>query len=128
VIRLLVVSLSSLFLLSACASGTFKARQEQRDKLAANTGMYCNFVSGEVFPDVEVELSMEMAKRCDSSRAFSITNFKTASNENGIVYCCSMSGRAQTIVNKRSSTTTTSTDVKTEKKNDSGAEVIEAPM
>jgi hypothetical protein len=114
--------MSSLLLLSACASGTFKARQEQRDKMAANTGMYCNFVSGEVYADVEVELSMEMAKRCDSSRAFSITNFKTASNENGIVYCCSMSGRAQTSVNKRSEAKPASTS----EKKDSGAEVIEA--
>ncbi|MEK2690008.1 hypothetical protein [Bdellovibrio sp. GT3] len=119
-IRILVVSLSSVFLLSACASGTFKARQEQRDKLAANTGMYCNFVSGEQFPDIEVELSMEMAKRCDSSRAFSITNFKNSSNENGVVYCCSMSGRAQTAVNKRTEARAAS------EKKDSGAEVVEA--
>ncbi|WP_413559993.1 hypothetical protein [Bdellovibrio sp. HCB209] len=117
-IRLLVVSLSALFLLSACASGTYKARQEQRDKMAASSGMYCNFVSGEVFTDVEVELSMEMAKRCDSSRPFSITNFKTSSNENGLVYCCSMSGRAQNAVNKRS-------EAKSSEKN-SNAEVVEA--
>lgn len=119
-IRLVVVSLSSLMLLSACASGTFKARQEQRDKMAANTGMYCNFVSGEVFADVEVELSMEMAKRCDSSRSFSITNYKTASNENGIVYCCSMATRGSAPVSRRSEAKPAAV------KSDSNAEVIEA--
>lgn len=91
-IRILVVSLSSALLLSACASGTFKARQEQREKMASSAGMYCEFVSGDVHPDIDVELNMLMARRCDSSRPFSITNYKNSSDQQGVIYCCAMAG------------------------------------
>ena len=92
--RLLILSsLSFLLFLSGCASGTFKARQEQREKLAASSGMYCEFVSGDLFPDLDVELSMSMAKRCDSSKQFSITNFKNSSDHSGVIYCCSTAAR-----------------------------------
>ena len=85
---ILFAALSCLYL-SGCASGAFKARQEQREKMAASTGMYCEFVSGDLFPDLDVELSLSMAKRCDNSKTFSITNYKNASDEIGVVYCCS---------------------------------------
>lgn len=88
------LTLSALFL-SGCASGTFKARQEQREKLAASTGMYCEFISGDLFPDVDVELSMKMANRCDSSKSFSITNYKNSSDQAGVIYCCSMAAKGE---------------------------------
>ncbi|MGE5086592.1 MAG: hypothetical protein ACM3MG_09850 [Bacillota bacterium] len=94
-IRILVVSLSSAFLLSACASGAFKARQEQREKLASSSGMFCEFISGDVHPDLDVELNMAMARRCDSSRPFTITNYKNSSNQQGVVYCCAMAGSSR---------------------------------
>lgn len=75
-----------------CASGKFKARQEQREKLAASTGMYCEFISGDLFPDLDVELSMSMGKRCDANKQFSITNYKNSSDQSGVIYCCSMAG------------------------------------
>lgn len=78
------------FLLSACASSHYKARQEQREKLAASSGMYCEWVNGEKHSDVDVELSLEMAKRCDSSKSFSITTYKNTSDQNGVIYCCVM--------------------------------------
>ena len=87
-IRLLVLLvLSASFV--GCASSTFKARQEQREKMAASSGMFCEFISGDLFPDVDVELSMSMAKRCDSSKQFSITNYKNSSDQSGVIYCCS---------------------------------------
>ncbi|WP_210415540.1 hypothetical protein [Bdellovibrio sp. NC01] len=88
--RVCSIALSSLFLLSACASGTFKARQEQREKLATSAGLYCEFVNGDQHPDVDVELNMQMARRCDASRNFSIINYKNASDQIGVVYCCAM--------------------------------------
>lgn len=97
----LLISFSTLFV--GCASGTFKARQEQREKMAASTGMYCEFVSGDLFPDLDVELSMSMAKRCDSSKNFSITNYKNSSDHNGVVYCCSTSGKRASAPAKKSS-------------------------
>ena len=99
----ILLSLSTLFV--GCASGTFKARQEQREKMAANTGMYCEFVSGDLFPDVDVELSMSMAKRCDANKNFSIANYKNSSDHNGIIYCCStMSGRRPSPVSAKKTT------------------------
>lgn len=85
-IRNISFAVTSLLLVS-CASG-YKARQELRDKSSATTGMYCEFVSGDEFTDVDVEVSLRMGKRCEASRPFSITNYKNASDNNGIVYCC----------------------------------------
>ncbi|XGC80264.1 hypothetical protein ACES2L_13110 [Bdellovibrio bacteriovorus] len=91
--RLFILATSSALLLSGCASGTFKARQEQREKMAASTGMFCEFVSGDLHPDVDVELSMQMARRCDSAKNFSITNYKNSSDQAGVIYCCSTVGK-----------------------------------
>jgi len=99
VFRLLTIGLSSLFLLSACASGTFKARQDQREKIAAASGLYCEFVNGDKHPDVDVELNMQMSKRCDSASNFSITNYRNSSDQNGVVYCCAMQGGESKAVN-----------------------------
>lgn len=101
-IRLLFVGLSSLVLLSACASSTFKARQEQRDKLASSAGMYCEFVNGEKHPDVDVELNMQMANRCDSGGTFSITNYRNSSEQNGVIYCCSIKASEPKSMEKKS--------------------------
>jgi hypothetical protein len=83
-----LLSVTSLWFLTGCASGTYKARQEQREKAAAATGLYCEFVNGEQHPDVDVELNLQMAKRCDMNRMFSLTNYRTSSEMNGIVFCC----------------------------------------
>ncbi len=77
-------------LLSGCASAKFKERQMQRDKLAASSGMFCEFVSGEDHPDVDVEMNMKMAQKCDASKPFSITSYKNSSENFGLVYCCSV--------------------------------------
>lgn len=87
--RVMTIGLSSLFLLSACASGTFKARQEQRDKMAAASGLYCEFVNGDKHPDIDVELNLQVAKRCDANGNLSITNYRNSSEQSGVVYCCS---------------------------------------
>lgn len=84
------LSLLSLvvLILSACSSNTLKVRQEQREKLAVSTGMYCDFVSGDMYPDIEVELSLQMARRCDAGKNFTMTQFRNSSNHNGVLYCC----------------------------------------
>lgn len=90
--RLFIIGLSSLVLLSACASGTFKARQLQREQVASAAGLYCEFINGDAHPDVDVELNLQMAHRCDANRNFSITNYKNASDQIGVMYCCAMQG------------------------------------
>ena len=86
--------LGAVVFMSGCASGTFKARQEQREKMAASAGLYCEFVSGDLFPDLDVELNMRVAKRCDAERNLTITSYKNSSDQTGVMYCCSMTGGA----------------------------------
>lgn len=93
--RLILLFSSSVLVLSGCASGTFKARQEQREKMAASSGMFCEFLSGDIYHDLDVELSMKMANRCDANRNFSITNYKNSSDQNGVIYCCATAARAE---------------------------------
>lgn len=84
----IILLVPAVAFLSACASGTYKARQEMREKAAASTGLFCEFVNGEQHTDVDVELNLQMAKRCDASRPFSITNYRNSSEMFGVVYCC----------------------------------------
>ncbi len=86
--RLAWLAVAGVWALAGCASGTYKLRQEQREKLSASSGLYCEFVNGEQHPDIDVELNMQMAKRCDGTKPFSISNYKTSSEMNGIMYCC----------------------------------------
>ncbi|HEX7672867.1 MAG TPA: hypothetical protein VF412_01780 [Bdellovibrio sp.] len=98
--RVCAIALLPLFLLSACASGTFKARQELREKMAVNSGLYCEFINGDQHPDTDVELNMQMARRCDANRPFSITNYKNASDQIGVMYCCAMQGHEPKVVRR----------------------------
>lgn len=81
--------------LSACASGSFKARQQQRDRVANSSGLYCEFVSGDEYPDVDVEVNFQMAKKCDPSKHFSLANYKSSSENYGIVFCCGHTMKAE---------------------------------
>ena len=87
--RSFILPLMMLFV-AGCASSTFKARQEQREQLALSTGMFCEFISGDLFPDLDVELSLRMAKRCDADKNYTITNHRNESGQNGVMYCCTM--------------------------------------
>lgn len=82
--------LSALFFVG-CANT--KARQEQRDKISASSGMYCEFISGDRYADVDVELNLQMGKRCDPAKPYSLTNYKNSSENFGLVYCCGIKGK-----------------------------------
>ena len=73
-----------------CSSSSFKTRQEQREKLAISSGFSREFVNGDVFPDLDVELSLTMAKKCDPNKSMTMTQYRNASDQNGIVYCCNL--------------------------------------
>ncbi len=90
--RFLVLCLAAAFL-GGCASSQMKARKEQRDKASQSSKLYCDFVNGELYPDVEVMLNLEMSKRCDSEKSFSLTNYKTSNENMGIIYCCALPER-----------------------------------
>ncbi|MBL7668853.1 MAG: hypothetical protein JNM39_00075 [Bdellovibrionaceae bacterium] len=80
--------------LSSCSSAR-KERLEQREKIAGTSGLYCDFINGEKFNDVEVVLNLEMGKRCDSAKPFSISGFKSAAEVVGMMYCCSTTKKSE---------------------------------
>lgn len=86
--RMILILLSFTFAVG-CSSSQIKARKEQRDKAAQTSKIYCDFVNGELYPDVEVMLNLEMAKKCDSEKSLSISQYKTSNENTGIVFCCS---------------------------------------
>lgn len=59
-----------------------------REKISASTGLYCEFLSGDQFTDLDVELNLQMAKKCEVEKNYSITNYKNASDQIGVIYCC----------------------------------------
>ena len=52
--------------------------------------MYCEFISGDVHSDIDVELNMQMARRCDSTKPMTLTNYKNSSENFGVIYCCNI--------------------------------------
>ena len=80
----------ALFFLSLTAcSSALKQRQAERDRVSQNSGLYCEFVNGDDHNDIDVEMNLQMAKKCDTSKHFSFTNYKNASDIFGVIYCCS---------------------------------------
>ncbi len=93
----------ALLVLQSCSSAK-KQRLEEREKLAANTGFYCQFINGDEYQDFEVVLNVEMAKRCEANRPFSITSYKSAADIHGLLYCCTMKNGAQTLLGTKAKT------------------------
>ncbi len=94
---ILVSTLLSVLFLTGCSSSR-KQKFEQREKLAASSGLYCDFVNGEKNKEVELELNVLMAKKCDSDRPFSITNYKSPAEVTGVLYCCAIRKEAKAEV------------------------------
>ena len=90
-----LLALGALAFVAGCASAKMKARKEERNKLAQSSGLYCDFVNNEIHSDVEVQLNMEMSKKCDNDKPFSISGFKTSNENSGIMYCCSLDPQAK---------------------------------
>jgi hypothetical protein len=88
-IKLLLMTSMAAFVFAGCASSQMKARKEQREQVSKNAKLYCEFINGEVYPDIDVALNLEMAKRCDSEKPYSISQYRTPSENQGIMYCCS---------------------------------------
>lgn len=96
-----------------CSSGQIKARKEQRDKASQSSKIYCDFVNGELYPDVEVMLNLEMSKRCDSEKSFSISQYKTSNENNGVLYCCSIIEKVDAALKTEKKPVIPTTDNKT---------------
>lgn len=77
------------FFAVGCGSSAIKQRKELRDRAVLSTKMYCEFVNGDVFPnDVDVALNITVAKHCEAGTPISMTQYKTPSESNGIMFCC----------------------------------------
>jgi hypothetical protein len=89
----LLISFSFLaFLTTACGSSALRQRKEVRDRAVMSTKMYCEFVNGDVYPnDLDVALNITVAKHCESGTPVSMTQYKTPSESNGIMFCCPVS-------------------------------------
>jgi hypothetical protein len=87
-LNLVVVSGVALALFAGCSSAKIRARKEERDRVSQSAHIYCDFVNGEVFPDVEVATNLEMAKHCDSEKSMSVTAYHSPSDNVGLVFCC----------------------------------------
>lgn len=83
-----IFCIGTVFLFLAGCASHYKKRQQQRDRVAAATGLFCEFVSGDEFTDVDVEINIRMAKKCDLEKPLNFTSYKNASDNFGIVYCC----------------------------------------
>ncbi len=92
-------------LLSACGGRVSPQRSAERDKAAAQGGGYCNFVSGVEYPDVEVELSLQVSKKCDMKQSFSLTEYRTDKNNQGVLFCCGSNPAGFSSSNSRRSST-----------------------
>lgn len=80
--------------LSACSTGSVRAKKEAREKVMQTSKIYCDFVNGENNPtDVEVALNISMGQKCDYEKPYSITGYKTPSDISGVVFCCSLSDK-----------------------------------
>jgi hypothetical protein len=81
-----ILIFSSLFLFSGCSSKNKKA--ELREKVIQQSGFMCEFINGEQHRQVEIELNVMMAKRCDTEKPYTMTNYKTSAEVNGVLFCC----------------------------------------
>ncbi len=75
-----------VFMTTGCSSKNKKA--EIRDRAVVTSGLVCDFVNGEKNRQVELELNIVMAKKCDLDKPYTVTDYKTAADVSGLVYCC----------------------------------------
>lgn len=83
-----------------CASKQQKARKEQQQKVIQTAKFYCEYLNGEQFYDIDVALNVTMGQRCDPDKPFSISQYRTPSDIQGVMYCCSTSDKMALVTDK----------------------------
>lgn len=81
-----VLFVLSLFFVTGCSSGNKKS--EARDKVTTQSGLYCDFVNGEKNRQIELELNILMAKKCDVDKPYTISDYRSPAEVSGIIFCC----------------------------------------
>ena len=75
---------------NGCASSQVRESRKKRDTAVSKYGMFCDFVKSDSVLETEVELNVRMSDRCDPARPFSITNYSSANDVRGVLFCCSL--------------------------------------
>lgn len=109
----LFLLLAGLFVLLMTGCSSKNKKSEMRDRVVASTGLVCDFVNGEQNRQVELELNIMMAKKCDLDKPYTLTDYKTAAEVTGLVYCCRVKDGSSTSA---SAAPVTPTKTKTDSK------------
>ena len=92
----------SLLFVTGCSSGNKKS--ETRDKVTTQSGLYCDFVNGEKNRQIELELNILMAKKCDVDKPYTISDYRSPAEVSGVIFCCRVkemqTAKAATPANK----------------------------
>lgn len=83
-----ILVIGCLLMVAGCSSGELKARQEQRERIVQSSKLYCEFVNGDNNHDIDVAINLAMGAKCDAEKSFSMTNYRTPSEINGVLFCC----------------------------------------
>ncbi len=90
----ILISSQLLIFTLGCSSSGVKQRKEQRDKVAQSSKFYCEFLNAEQFPDIDVAINLEVAKRCDTTLPMQMFPYKTPTEVSGVMYCCNTNASA----------------------------------
>lgn len=85
-----LVLLTAFLLISHCVGTSKKQRLVQKDHVVASKKVVCERVDGEKYPDVDVLLTINMGERCDFSKPFSITDYRSFDDIPYVIYCCNL--------------------------------------
>lgn len=77
-----------------CSSVSIKNRAQLRDKIVSETGFYCDFLSGEQYPDIHVALNIQVGQKCDVSKPLHYTHYRGPGEVPGLVFCCHLKSNA----------------------------------
>jgi hypothetical protein len=114
--RILVI-LVCLSLGIGCSTAQ-KERREARDRIANQAGFLCDFVNESDFKDIEIELNLRMANKCNSAKPFSVSGYKRLNESSGFMYCCSFKDGANSsaVENRKANNPATSQEPAVEAK------------
>lgn len=85
--KIMGLGLVAALVISGCSAAQ-KARRDERDKMVQSKGVFCDFVSESDFKDIDIELNLRLAKKCDATKPFQISSYKRVSENPGVLYCC----------------------------------------
>lgn len=93
-LTLILAASFALAALAGCSSAAQKERKAQREGLSKSSKIFCEYINGEQYQDIDVFLNIQMAQKCDADKPFSISQYRTPSDIQGLMYCCGLTHKA----------------------------------